>query len=326
MKFAMDRRRWLAGALAGALTLSLAGCGDDAEVSANGLEKSEINVGVMPISEAAGVQIAISRGFFKAEGLDVKLTIANGAAEVLPKLKGGQIDIGQAGHVGVIDAQVKGAFGKLKIVAEASSMTKNLNGILVAKDSSIRTPKDLAGKKIGTNAVKNQNSLLAHATLQPHGVKIDEDRDVVVAPFPAQEQLLKSGKVEAIIVPEPFVTQVQQSIGARLLTDFSSGPTKDFPITGFASTEEFATKNPKTVAAFQRALAKAQALAADRAVLQEELPKFTKLDAKIVGVIALNGFPTSTSATRIQRVADVMLQFGYLQSRFDVKTFVVEHG
>jgi NitT/TauT family transport system substrate-binding protein len=325
MKFAMDRRRWLAGALAGALTLSLAGCGDDAEVSANGLEKSELTVGVMPISEGAGVQIAISRGLFKAEGLDVKMQVVNGAADLMPKLKGGQIDIGQGGHVGFIQAHAAGT-PKLKIVAEASTMTKNLNGVLVAKDSPIKTPKDLAGKKIANNAASGQNSLLLRATLQPHGVTLDEKRDFVVAPFPAHEQLLKNGKVDAIVVPEPFVTQIQQSIGARLLTDFSTGPTKDFPITGFASTEEFAEKNPKTVAAFQRALAKAQALAGDRAVLQQEVPKFTKMDSKIIGVIALNGFPTSTSATRIQRVADVMQQFGYLKQPFDVKSFVVSTG
>ncbi|XVQ08751.1 ABC transporter substrate-binding protein [Spirillospora sp. CA-255316] len=325
MRFAKARRAWLAGALAGTLALSLAACGGGDEASANGLEQSEITVGVMPITEGAGIQIAISRGFFKAEGLEVKMRTVTGAAEALPLLKGGSLDIAHGGHVGLIQAQADGAY-KLRVVAEASSMTKNLNGVLVAKDSAIKTPKDLAGKKIGTNARGNQNSLLLRATLQPYGVQVDESKDVVVAPFPNQEQLLKSGKVEAIIVPEPFVTQIQQTLGARILTDFSGGPTKDFPITGFASTEEFATKNPKTVAAFQRALVKAQALAGDRAVLQDAMPKFTKLDPKLVSVINLNGFPTSTSATRIQRVADVMQQFGYLKQPFDVKTFVLQNG
>ncbi|MFI0349166.1 ABC transporter substrate-binding protein [Actinomadura sp. 9N407] len=325
MRFAQTRRTWLAGALAGSLALTLTACGGGDEASANGLEKSEITVGVMPITEGAGVQIAISKGFFKAEGLDVKMQTVTGAADALPKLKGGSLDIAHGGHVGIIQAHASGAY-KLRIVAEASSMTKNLNGVLVAKDSTIKSPKELAGKKIGTNARGNQNSLLLRATLQPHGVEVDETKDVVVAPFPQQESLLKSGKVEAVIVPEPFVTQIQQKLGARILTDFSSGPTKDFPITGFASSEDFATKNPKTVAAFQRALVKAQALAGDRAVLQEAMPKFTKLDAKMVSVINLNNFPTSTSATRLQRVADVMRQFGYLKQDLDVKPLVLQNG
>ncbi|MDL4774733.1 MULTISPECIES: ABC transporter substrate-binding protein [Thermomonosporaceae] len=325
MRFARLRRTSLCGALTAALALSLAACGGGEEKSANGLEKSEITVGVMPITEGAAVQIAISKGFFKAEGLKVKIKTVTGAAEALPQLKGGSLDIAHGGHVGIIQAAADGLY-KLRIVAEASAMTKNLNGVLVAKDSPIKSPKDLAGKKIGTNAAGNQNSLLLRATLEPYGVQIDEKKDVVVAPFPAQEQLLKTDKAQAIIVPEPFVTQIQQSIGARILTDFSSGPTKDFPITGFASTEEFAKKNPKTIAAFQRGLVKAQALATDRAVLQEAMPKFTKMDPKLVSVISMNAYPTSTSATRLQRVADVMKQFGYLKQPFDVKSIVLENG
>ncbi|MQY07812.1 ABC transporter substrate-binding protein [Actinomadura macrotermitis] len=325
MKFARLSRVSLGGVVAAALALSMTACGGDDKKSANGLEKSEINVGVMPITEGAAIQIAIDKGFFKAEGLKVKMRTITGAAEGLPLLKGGSLDIIHGGHVGIIQAHTSGAF-KLKILAEASSMTKNLNGVLVAKDSKLASPKDLAGKKIGTNAKGNQNSLLLRATLAPFNINVNEDKDVVVAPFPAQEQLLKSGKVDAIIVPEPFVTQIQQTIGARVLTDFSSGPTKDFPITGFSSTDEFAAKNPKTVAAFQRAFVKAQALASDRSVLAAAMPKFTKMDPKTISLINLPAFPTSTNATRLQRVADVMKQFGYLKEPFDVKPMVSQNG
>ncbi|WP_019631531.1 ABC transporter substrate-binding protein [Actinomadura atramentaria] len=326
MRLARKRGTALGGVLLTALLgLSLTACGGDDKKSANGLEKSEITVGSMPITEGAAVQIAIDKGFFKAEGLTVHQKVVAGAAQALPLLKGGSLDITQGGHVGVIEAQASGTYD-LRIIAEASQMTKNLTGILVAKDSPIKTPADLAGKKIGTNARGDQTSLLTRATVQPYGVKIDEQKDVVVQPFPADQQLLKSGKVDAIVVPEPFVSQAQQQIGARLLSDFSEGPTKDFPITGYVTTSKFAKENPKTVAAFQRAFFKAQAIASDRAVLQEALPKFTKLDPKVISTIALPAYPTSISATRIQRVADVMLQFGYLKQKFDVKPIVVENG
>jgi NitT/TauT family transport system substrate-binding protein len=326
MKFARLRYASLGGALAVALAVSVAACGGgDSEKSSNGLEKADLNVAVMPIMEGAAVQIGITKGYFKAEGLNVKLSIVSGGSEALPKLKGGSLDISQSGHVVFLQAADQGVL-KPKIIAEASSMTKNLNAILVAKDSPIRSPKDLAGKKIATNAKGTQISLLVRAALEPYGVQINEDKDFVIAPFPNHEQLLKTGKVDAVVVPEPFVTQMQQSIGARLLTDFSTGPTKDIPITGYGATEEFVQKNPKTVAAFQRAIVKAQADAADRAVLQEVVPKYTKIPAQVVSVVNLNGFPTSTSATRIQRVADVMKQLGYLKNAIDVNTMVMQNG
>ncbi|GAA2103763.1 ABC transporter substrate-binding protein [Actinomadura alba] len=325
MKLTRLRRAALGGVLAAALALSAACGGGDAEKSANGLEKTDLNVAVMPIMEGAAVQIGITKGYFKAEGLNVKLQVVSGGAEALPKLKGGSLDISQGGHVVWLQAADSGAL-KPKIIAEASSMTKNLNAILVAKNSPIRSPKDLAGKKIGTNAKGNQISLLVRAALEPYGVQIDEDKDLVIAPFPNQEQLLKTGKVDAVVVPEPFVTQLQQSIGALLLTDFSTGPTKDIPITGYGATEEFVQKNPKTVAAFQRAIVKAQADAADRAVLQEVVPKYTKIPAQVVSVVNLNGYPTSTSTIRIKRVADVMKQFGYLKTDVDVNAMVMQNG
>ncbi|MEV4256825.1 ABC transporter substrate-binding protein [Spirillospora sp. NPDC049652] len=328
MRFARMRRTPAAGALATglALTLSLAACGGGGESKNDkGLEKTDLTVGVMPITEGAGVQIAIDKGYFKQEGLNVRIRTIRGAAEGMPLLQGGSLDISQGGHVGVIKAQASGLL-HLKIVAEASSMSKALNGVLVPKDSPIKSPTDLAGKKIGTNARGDQNSLLLRATLAPYKVTIDEDKSVIVAPFPNQEQLLKSGKVDAIAVPEPFVTQVQKDLGARLLTDFAQGPTKDFPITGFDCTEAFAKKNPKTVAAFQRAFRKAQADAGNRAILASAMGHFTKLDPQLVQVISMNGFPTSTNAVRLQRVADVMKEFGYLKQPFAVNTMVLENS
>lgn len=205
-------------------------------------------------------------------------------------------------------------------------MTKNLNAILVAKDSKISSPKDLVGKKIAANAKHDQIALLVRSALAPYGVQIDEDKDFQLIPFPNQEAALKEKKVDAVVVPEPFVTQIQQNIGARLLTDFSTGVTKDIPITGYAATEDFVKENPKTVAAFQRAIVKAQAEAADRAVLQEVVPKYTKLPPAVISVVTLNNFPTSTSASRIQRVADVMKQFGYLKHNVDVNSMVLQNG
>jgi len=326
MKFARLRRASLGGALAVALALASAACGGSgSEKSVNGLEKTNLNVGVMPIIEGAAVQIAITKGYFKAEGLTVNLRQIAGGAAAIPQLKSGQLDISQGGHVGWLLAADSGAL-KPKILAEASSMTKNLNAILVAKDSTISSPKDLVGKKIATNAKHDQIALLVRSALAPYGVQIDEDKDFQVIPFPNQEAALKEKKVDAVVVPEPFVTQIQQNIGARLLTDFSTGATEGIPITGYAASDDFVKENPKTVAAFQRAIVKAQADAADRAVLQEAVPKYTKLPPAVIGVVALNDFPTSTSASRIQRVADVMRQFGYLKHNVDVNSMVLQNG
>src|SRR5690606_4455125 len=125
---------------------------------------------------------------------------------------------------------------------------------------------------------------------------------------------LESGQVDAAAMVEPFIT-VASKAGARIVVDQMTGPTEDFPIAGWLTTESIANKYPKTLAAFQRALHKAQELVAnDRKIVDEVLPKYTKIDAATAAVIALGSYPTSLSEARLQRVADLMKEYGYLKT------------
>ncbi|MFC9973356.1 ABC transporter substrate-binding protein [Spirillospora sp. NPDC127200] len=309
-------------ALSGVLALALAAtaaCGGDEPKSANGLEKSEITIGTMPVGDTAPLQLAISKGLFKAEGLKVKTQVIAGGSQAVPKLKGGQLDISFGNYVSLFSAAAKNDF-KPKVLAEAFQSGPKTHVLLVPKDSKIQSVKDLAGKKIGVNTKRNISTLLVRAAAKPAGVELDEDKNFVEIAPPAMEAALKSKSVDAVQAIEPFGTQIQSSLGARLLADMSTGPTADFPIAGYASSEKFATDNPKTVAAFQRAMAKAQGMAADRKVVQDILPSYAKgIDAKVAGTMSFGTYPTSLSATRLQRVADVMQQFKYVDTRLEVK-------
>ncbi|GAA4097059.1 MULTISPECIES: ABC transporter substrate-binding protein [Actinomadura] len=321
---ALHRRTLLAGALALTLAASAAACGGSEEKeSANGLEQSEITVGTMLIGDTAPLQLAISRGLFKAEGLTVKTQVINGGAEAIPRLKSGQLDISVGNYVSFFNATATGAL-KTKIVAEASQAAPKTHTLLVPKDSPIRSISDLKGKKIGVNTKRNVATLLVRSAAKPAGVELDEDKNFVEVPPPNMEAALKSGSVDAVQAIEPFGTQIQQKLGARLLADLSSGATADFPLSGYATTEEFATKNPKTVAAFQRAIVKAQGMAADRKVVQDILPKYARgIDANVAATMVYTAYPTSLNATRLQRVADVMQQFGIASQRIDVKSLLI---
>ncbi|MCW2885119.1 MAG: NitT/TauT family transport system substrate-binding protein [Streptosporangiaceae bacterium] len=325
MRFPRLHRASIAGLAAlTAITLTATGCGGgggSTKKSASGLEKTELNVGMLPVADAAQLKIAIDRGLFKAQGLTVKPQILQGGAEAIPKLKSGNLDLSFGAYVPFFMAQAAGAIN-LRIVADAFQSAPGTHVILVAKDSPIHSIKDLTGKKVGVNVKHNLSSLMVQATLQPSGIKLDDDKNFVPIPFPQMETALKTHSVDAVQAVEPFNTQLQKSIGARLITDLSQGPTVNFPVAGFATTQEFAKKNPKTVAAFQRAIAAAQALIADRKILEQVLPTYTKIDAATATTLHYGSYPTSLSTTRLQRVADIMQQYQYLTKPFDVKPLV----
>lgn len=322
MRFARTSR-FAIGAVAVTLALTSAACGgSSSHKSKNGLEKSTITVGILPILDCAGLKLAETRGFFKSEGLDVKLQVMQGGADSIPAMKSGRMDIAFGNYVSYFAAQSRGT-ADLKIVADAYAIAPGTHTILVRQDSPIHSAKDLAGKKIAINQKRNVGALLVRANLLPFNVTLNEDRDVVEIPFPNMEAALKSKSVDAALFVEPFNTRAQQSLGARPIIDMSQGPTAGFPAGGYVTTADYAKKYPKTVAAFQRAIAKAQPLLEDRKVLREVIPTFTKIQAATVPGLHFGSYTTTTSATRLQRVADVMMQFGYLSKRLDVKPMIM---
>ncbi|GHH67753.1 aliphatic sulfonate ABC transporter substrate-binding protein [Streptosporangium violaceochromogenes] len=287
---------------------------------AGGLEKDRLTVGALPIPDSAALYIADKRGFFKEEGLTVDIQIVQGGAQAQQSLLGGSLDATQTNYVSAFLAVAAG--NKLKIVSDLYQAAPNAFNLMVAKNSSIKTPADLKGKKVAVNSLKNIGTLAITSVLRTHGLAA-KDVQFVEFPFPDMAGKLEQGVVDAAWMPEPHLTAVQRNIGAQKLSDTMVDATADFPIAGVAVTEDFASRYPKTVSAFQRALGKGQRIAAsNRKAVEEILPTYTRIDAATAAVITLGGFPTSLDQTRLQRVVDLMVEQGYLSSKIDVKSML----
>ncbi|MEV4575492.1 ABC transporter substrate-binding protein [Nonomuraea jabiensis] len=305
---------------------ALAGCGGGSTPAANtgapgDLEKTALTIGVSPTPSSAPVFIADRKGFFKAEGLTIKTEIIQAPQAVMPKILNGSIDIFKGSYVSLINIQDSGA-AKLKILSDSLQGAPGIAGVVVRKDSPLQTPKDLKGKTIAVNSLNNLGTMSMSAHLKAHEVTPKQVKFVAID-FQAQLGALTSEKVDAAWMVEPFLSAAQQA-GARLLLDTNTGPTDALPIDGWAGTAEWVSKHPKTTAAFQRAVAKAQRLAAtNRAELAEVVPLYTQTPKQAVMTMAMGTFPTSLNPKRIQRVADLMYEFGYLKSKVDVASMVV---
>ena len=81
-------------------------------------------------------------------------------------------------------------------------------------------------------------------------------------PFPAMGAALAGRRVDAAFLTEPYLTQAETSDGAQPLLDLDQGATQNFPVTGYLVTQAWMNRYPHTAAAFSRALARGQAMAA----------------------------------------------------------------
>jgi NitT/TauT family transport system substrate-binding protein len=294
------------------------------------IEQPDLNVAVVPAADSAGFFVALHEGLFAARGLHVTFipavsseTVINAQALDEPRTR---VDISCGNYVSYIQAQQNYDQGKrpsstsgamvaadLDIFAEGSVMEPGAQGLYVMPGSRIRTLADLEGKIIGVNAPGNILYLLAASALADHGLSVSGAR-FAYYPLPEMAAMLKAGKIAAAVLPEPFASQAQLSMGVTLLADLDQGATAAFPVQGCAVTRQWGALHPGTLAAFRAAFEQGQEIAdTNRSAVEqamEALPSPLGLTKVQAAVMALDSYPVgAVDVTRLQRVAGVMHQF-----------------
>lgn len=305
------------------LTASLlAGCGSSKASNDNGLEKTTVTVAALPIVDVASLHLAVQQKYFEAEGLKVQIKPVQQSIQALPALKNGQVDvIGGANYVTFIQAYAQNTL-KLRIIADGVSEAPRFMEVLVMPNSPIKQPKDLEGKSVGVNILNNIQSVSLNEILKAKNVDPAKVKYRVV-PFPQMGAALQKGQVDAVHTVEPFGTNIQRKLGARMVVDGGGAPDTELPVSGYVTTDQFVTKYPKTAAAFQRAIQKAQqAATSDRKKVEQVLPGYAHVDAETASVLSLPNYPASLNPTRLQRLSDLMLQDGLLKSKVDMSKII----
>jgi NitT/TauT family transport system substrate-binding protein len=314
----------MAAATAGCATASANG----GNIGTSGVEKTNLNVAVVPAVDSAGFFIALYDGLFKAQGLNVHFIPAvSSETEINDQVKG-TVDISGGNYVSYIQAEQSGQ-AELDIFAEGSVMLPGTQALYTMPNSPIKTLNQLEGKTVGINAPQNILYLLVASVLASHGIPVTKVHFKSDIPLPQMAAALKAGQIQAAVLPEPFASQAQAQYGVTTLADLDQGATTDFPIQGYVVTRQWAAAYPRTLAAFTRALEEGQEIAdTDRAAVEkamEELPMTPQplgVSKQTAAIMALDEYPVGpVDAVRIQRVANVMGQFLDFPS-FNVRSLI----
>ncbi len=296
----MEIRRIRGRTLAAAVLALAAGCSKTETAASAGMERRDLNVAVVPALDSAGFFVALYGGLFKAAGLNVNFTPATSSDTVIAD-------------------QVKGTYD------------------ITGGNSKITSLAGLKGKTVAINAPKNILYLLAASMMAEHGMNPKSVKFVNV-PFPAMAAELKAGAIDAALLPEPFASEAEQTNGAVPLVDLDQGATTAFPIAGFVVTKQWAAKNPRTLAAFYRALEEGKRIADNnRAAVEHAMealpvkPVPLAVSKETAAVMALDSYPVSSGPVgsvdvlRLQRVVNGMRQFLGFPS-FSIKSMLMNGG
>ena len=293
---------------------------------------SVVRVAALRVVDDAPLFIAQRRGLFARAGLDVRVTMVAQSPQAVPKLVNGSIDVvAGANYVSFFQADAHGVL-PLRVVADAYQTLPHVTAVLPApamKDQ-ITTPGDLRGKTVAFSVLKSVTTMTFDKMLPTiSGVDPASVHHVEVA-FPRMIAALKTNSVDAAYTIEPFTYAAEQQLGVQPIfdptgpgTDQTSGPTAAWPMSGYLAPKHWVDTHPHVAAVFQRVIQQAQAIAnKDPAAVERVLPTYTKIDKKTAANIALGYFPTSLSAKRLQRVADLAAESQLLPADFTVTPLI----
>jgi sulfonate transport system substrate-binding protein len=207
--------------------------------------------------------------------VDVKWLEFAAGPQLLEGLNLNSIDFGYVGEVPPIFALAAGA----PLVYTAYELpSPEAEGILVPKDSSIRTIADLKGKKIAFNKGSDVHWLVVKA-LEDAGLKYSDVQAAYLAPADARAAF-QNGAVDAWAIWDPFFVAAQRQLGARVLTT-AKGIVNRHQY--FVSTRGFSEKNPEVVKILMEELGEVgQWIRDNYAQAANELAPIQGLDPEII--------------------------------------------
>lgn len=211
-------------------------------------EKVQLQLNWFQLADHSPIYLAMKRGYYKEEGLDLTVLRGSGSADSAKKVDLGQSDIGISDAPTVLTAISKGA--NLTMVAVVYD--KAGNNLFFRKSANIKTPKDLVGKKIAVPPA-DSHRVLWPAFAAMHG--IDANSVTLVNVKPEGKQAI----VAANEVDGSFDLYTSYAIWEKVLGKGEVGHLlwADFglPIYGhtYFVNNDTIKKNPKLIERFLRA-------------------------------------------------------------------------
>ena len=194
-----------------------AACFGGAAVSAPNATVTTITVNTLPIANALPLDLGIQKGFFAAQGIEIKKnTLQSGNDIVLALAKQRRRRLHRV-HARDDRPHAGDSHHRRRCERDGGDLgSRQLENVVVRGSSSIRTPADLVGKTIALNALKGVAEIVVRGALDKRGVDSSQVKYTVM-PFPAMPAALASGLVDAVHTPEPFMSQILAAGGRIVL-------------------------------------------------------------------------------------------------------------
>ena len=275
-----------------------------------GWAQTKGKLGYMKIVDNAAMFMAMEKGYFKAEGLEIEPVPMAGGAVIVQGVTSGDLQFGWTNVISLYQAVAEGF--DFKLIAGGATNVRGSNethAIEVVKDSPIRGPKDLQGRTVAVNTLNNIVHLMAMAWVDKYGGTSSKVKFVEI-PFPQMEPALIAGKIDAISVQEPFAAAAARRPEIRVLSNPWGDVLPKFLIASWFASDKWIQKNKTTAQAFVRAVNRGiDAIHADKEGARAAMIKWSGLSPDMVGKIGYPLFEKGISEKDVQVTIDLSTKY-----------------
>jgi len=225
-------------------------------------EKPKVVVGVggKTLFYYLPLTIALQKGYFKAEGLEVELQDFPGGARALQALLGGSVDIVSGAYEHTITQQAKGQnLEAIFLQGKYSSMVLVMNK---AKAEKYRSPADLKGMKIGVTAPGSSTNMMVNILLAKVNLKPDDVSIIGAGATAGAVAIMQRGELDALVNLDPVIAQLESQGFVPVVDTRTAKGMQDVYGGAYAAGSiyvpiEFPKKYPNTTQAFVNAMMRA---------------------------------------------------------------------
>jgi NitT/TauT family transport system substrate-binding protein len=269
-----------------------------------------VRAAVIPIANFTPLVVARDKGYFTEENLNVTWTTVAQGAIAVEAVFGGSAEVGGSAIFEPIVARGNG----LDIVflaanARIRSAPPDNSGLLVRTGDSIRSAKDLAGKKVSAGLINSVNYAHIREWLQRNGADPASVQFLEI-PFPQMADALFQNRLDAVWAVEPFLTFMLKSGNARVLAYPFQETVPGMDISVFLAKESWVKANPDVARRFKRAIDRATGYLANASKQERDdfVVKYTGAKPEVIAAVNLPEYVTEFNVPSLEANLDIAVR------------------